>query len=157
MYSRAIGIRFMLVIGLAGACSGQDGRLDAADAAAVREGVQATLDAFLRYSAAGQWDSLVRLYADGPGFRWVEQGEVRYRSIGQIREALGVLAPGTRIETTYRDTEITPLSPSVALVVTHFDTRLGDFGFGGVATIVLARRAGRWLLVAGHSSSPEQQ
>lgn len=74
--------------------------LTAMHAAAIQDSAQATLDAFRRYSAAGQWDSLAGLYANDANFRWLEQGVIQYRSPAQIRQALARVPPTTRIETT---------------------------------------------------------
>lgn len=133
--------------------------MTAAHAAAIQDSVQAVLDAFTRYSAAGQWDSLGTLYDDGGDFRWMEQGIVQYRSAAQIREALTRVARGTRIETTYHDTQIVPLGPGAASVATAFHTRFVDSAnpqaveFGGVTTMTLAHREAGWRIVAGHTSS----
>jgi hypothetical protein len=120
--------------------------------------VQATLDAFRRYSAAGHWDSLAALYAEERGFRWMEQGVIQYRSPEQIRQALRRVSPGTRIETSYFDTEILPLAPGVAAVATIFRTRyVGDGNpgteLGGVLAMTLVHRTGGWKILLGHSSS----
>lgn len=134
----------------------------AAHAAAVRDSAQATLDAFGRYSAAGQWDSLARLYAGDATFRWLEQGVMQYRSAAQIQQALARVPPTTRIETTYRDTEIVALAPGVAAIATAFHTRFVDEGrpgaeFGGVLNLTLVHREGGWRILMGHSSSRPQR
>jgi len=134
----------------------------AAHAAAIRDSVQATLDTFGRYAAAGQWDSLSGFYADDASFRWLEQGVVQYRSAAQIRQALARVPPTTRIETTYRDTQILALAPGVAGITTAFHTRFVDEGrprieFGGVLDMTLVHREGGWKIVMGHSSSRPQR
>jgi ketosteroid isomerase-like protein len=129
-----------------------------AAAAAIRNGVQATLAAHGELSAAGRWEALMRLYADDPRFRWVSNGVVVARSVDEIRKYFSGLPAGSRVETTYRDTEIAPLAPGVALVETSFTTRMidakgGGFGFGGMLTMTLVERADGWKIIAGHSSS----
>lgn len=134
--------------------------MTAAHAAAIRDSVQATLDAFLRYSAAGQWDSLGGLYAEGPDFRWMEQGVVQYRSADQIRQAMARVPSTTRVETTHHDTEIVALAPGVASVATAFHTTFVDSRnpegreFGGVITMTLVHQEAGWRIVVGHTSSP---
>ncbi len=128
-------------------------------AAAVRQGVQATLDAYRTLAAAGQWDALMRLHADDPRFRWVANGAVEARAVGDIRKSFEALSPGVRVETSYQNTEITPLSPDLAYVVTSFQTRLVDpnskgFSFGGILTMTFLRRPDGWKILNGHSSSP---
>lgn len=133
--------------------------LPQAQAAAIRKGVQATLDAYREHAAAGRWDELMRLYADDPRFRWVSNGIVESRSVEQIRKYFATLPPGARVETTFQDAEITPLAPGVAMVTTLFQTRLvdpksGGFSFGGAMTMTLVERPDGWKILNGHSSAP---
>jgi hypothetical protein len=128
-------------------------------AAAIRRGVQATLDAYRELSAAGRWDDLMRLYADDPRFRWVSRGVVEARSVEQIRKGLLALGVGVRAETTYQYLEIAPVAPGVAAVTTLFQTRVvdakgGGFSFGGAMTMTLIERPDGWRILYGHSSSP---
>jgi ketosteroid isomerase-like protein len=146
-----------LGLALASVARGVD--MSEATAAEVRNGVQATLDAFRAHSAAGDWDAVTALYLDSPQFRWIEDGRVKYRSVDEIRTSLTGMPAGTRIQTTYEDTEITPLSADVAVVVTRFATRVripqsGGFSFGGTMTITFVRHDGQWKIAAGHTSSP---
>jgi hypothetical protein len=127
-------------------------------AAAIRDSVQVTLDAFRRYSAAGRWDSLAALYADDPDFRWMEQGMIQYRSRSQILQALARVPQSTRIETSYLDTKIVALGPGAAAVATTFLTKFVEGGsvrtqYGGVLDMVLVHREGGWRILMGHSSS----
>jgi hypothetical protein len=155
-------LAFAAALGVLGACQRADAPrpMTAAHAVAIRDSVQATLDAFLRYSAAGQWDSLAGLYDEGPEFRWLEQGVVQYRSAAQIRQALRRVSPGTRIETTHHDTQLAALAPGAASVATAFHTRFVDprnptgLEFGGVITMTLVHRDAGWRIVVGHTSSP---
>jgi ketosteroid isomerase-like protein len=147
---------------LLAACGGlTGGSFTAMHASAIRDSVQTTLDTFRRYSAAGQWDSLADLYANDADFRFLDQGMVQYRSPGEIRNALRRVAPGTKIETTYRDTKIVPLAPGVAAVATAFHTKFVEHGrasreFGGVLDLVLVHREGGWKILIGHSSTSPQ-
>jgi hypothetical protein len=143
---------------LAGACMPAAPMMTASHAAAIRDSAQAALDAFQRHSAEGQWDSLAGLYADDANFRWLENGVIQYRSPAQIRQALGRVAPGTRIETSYLDTKVVALAPGAAAIATTFHTRFIENGveraeFGGVLDIVLVHRADGWRILFGHSSS----
>jgi ketosteroid isomerase-like protein len=131
-------------------------------AAAIRKGVQATLDAYRELSAAGRWEELMRLYADDPRFRWVSNGAVETRSVEQLRKHFAALPAGTRVETTYQDAEITPLAPGVAMVTTQFQTRLvdpkgGGFSFGGALTMTLVERPDGWKILNGHASGAPRQ
>jgi hypothetical protein len=128
----------------------------------MQDSVRETLSLFRRYAASSQWDSLSRLYADDESFRWVENGVVRYRSAAEVRQALMRLTSTMRIETTYQDTEILPIAPGLAAVVTRFQTRFGDpaaggFTFGGAISMTLIHAAEGWRILGGHTSSPIQR
>lgn len=145
---------------LLGACQAgpETMRMTAVHAAAIRDSAQAVLDAFRRYSAEGQWDSLGSLYADEANFRWLEQGVVQYRSPAILRQALRRVPPGTRIETSYNDTQVVALAPGVASITTAFRTQFVDQGrpgaeFGGVLNMTLVHREAGWRILVGHSSS----
>lgn len=139
----------------AAACAHAPRTLSATHISAMRDSVQETLGLFRRYSAASQWDSLSRLYVDDARFRWVENGMVRYRSAAEIHQALAALPPNTRIESTYQDTEIIPIAPGIASVVTRFQTRIADFSFGGAITMMLIHRDDGWRILGGHTSAPQ--
>ncbi len=147
----------------ASAANGASGQTLSEDqAAAIRRGVQATLDAYREHAAAGRWEELMRLYADEPRFQWVASGIVEARSVDQIRKHFAALPPGARVETTFQGTEITPLAPGVAMVTTLFQTRLvdpqgGGFAFGGALTMTLIERPDGWKILNGHSSSPARR
>jgi ketosteroid isomerase-like protein len=154
----------VLLLGLLAAAAAGGGsraahaqQMPEAQAAAVRKGVQATLDAYREHAAAGRWDELMRLYADDPRFRWVSSGIVEARSVEQIRKHFAALPPSARVETTYQDAEITPLAPGIATVTTLFQTRLVDpqgsgFSFGGALTLTMVERPDGWKILGGHSS-----
>jgi hypothetical protein len=140
------------------ACSPSPG-LDEAHQAAMRDSVVDFLGTFRGHSEAGAWDSLLSLYADTPSFRWVEDGEVRYRSVGEIRDALAGMPPGLRIETTHDDLEVTPLAPGLAWVVMRFQSEFVDasgpmFSFQGGITMVVEHGSTGWRIVGGHASTP---
>jgi ketosteroid isomerase-like protein len=155
----ALALLFSLAAGGSGAQSLSAQELPEAQAAAMRKGVQATLDAYRELSAAGRWEELMRLYADEPRFRWVSSGALEAHSVEQIRKHFAALPAGARAETSYQEAEITPLAPGVAMVTTLFQTRLvnpesGGFSFGGALTMTLVERPDGWKILNGHSSSP---
>ena len=153
---------FLAVLAVTAACAHGPRPLTQTHAAAMQDSVRETLGLLRRYQSTSQWDSLSRLYADDERFRWVENGVVRYRSAGEVRQALTRLASTMRIETTYQDTEILPVEPGLAFVVTRFQTRFGDpagggFTFGGAITMTLIHTADGWRILGGHTSSPIQR
>lgn len=147
-----------LVVGLVAGCARPAAVLTREHAAALRDSVAQVLTEHQRLSAAGQWDSVLGLFAADSSFRWVERGKVVARSRDVIRQELAQLPPGTRIVTSYEGTDITALAPGVAVVVTDFQTRLADstgagFSFGGVLTVTLIHQATGWQFLNGHASS----
>jgi hypothetical protein len=136
----------LAVLAVTSACAHGPQPLTQTHVAAMQDSVRETLSLFRRHQSTSQWDSLSRLYADDARFRWVENGVVRYRSAADVRQALARLASAMRIETTYQDTEILPIAPGLASVVTRFQTRFGDpaaggFTFGGAITMTLIHAA----------------
>jgi ketosteroid isomerase-like protein len=148
------------LLGLAVACSAPPPPFSDAHAAAIQDSVRSMLAEFRAHSAAGQWDSMARMYADDPRFRWFEDGVIRYRSAAEVRQALAGLLAGMRIETTYDSMEIVAVAPGIATASTLFETRFtdstgGGFGFGGAITMTLVHEADGWRFLGGHSSSPK--
>lgn len=144
---------------LSSACSQAPAPLTAAHASAIEDSVRTTLDELLGYSAAGQWDSLLAIYDDSPGFQWVEQGRVVAKSVAEIRRGFASFPPGMRVVTTVHDAAIAAVAPGAASVVTGFETRMVDstgkgFSFGGILVLTMVHRAGGWKILTGHSSSP---
>ena len=162
MNVRAFSAAAALLAGLSGGCAQDRGRLAEAHVVAIRDSVSATLDAFRRYSAAGQWDSVLRIYADDSSFRWLEGGAVVAHNAAQIRQYFSKLPAGMRIETSYQDTEILPIVPGVASVVTKFQTHMSDstagpgFTFGGALTMTFVHRDDGWRILNGHASAPRR-
>lgn len=146
----------LIVVGAA--CTPADEGLTPTHADAIQDSVRQMLDDFGQYSTAGLRDSVLTFYADTSVFRWVEDGQVRYRSVGEVREALAALPSTVRVRTELENTEIIPLGPGLASVVTGFTTQFvdstgGGFRFGGVMTMTLVHHQGGWRILNGHSSS----
>ncbi len=157
-----LGLTGGMAGGIAGAGASPAPELTQEQAVAIRNGVQATLDSYRELAAAGRWDALLRLYAEDARFRWVANGVVEARSVDEIRKYFLALPPGTKVENTFQDSEITPLAPGVAQVLTRFQTRLvdpkgGGFSFGGVLGMTLIDHGDGWKILNGHSSSPSRR
>jgi len=149
----------LTTLGASLACRQPSATLTDAHQNAMRDSVTAALDAFRRYSAASQWDSLAALYSTDPSFRFAESGTIQYESAAGIRGALKSVAAGTRIETTWEQARIDPLAPGVAVASGLFVTRFADstnsgFTFSGAITMVWVHEAAGWRIRHGHSSAP---
>ncbi|MCH7857752.1 MAG: hypothetical protein IIB37_13440 [Gemmatimonadetes bacterium] len=97
--------------------------------------------------------------ADGR-FEWIEDGEIRYRSLDDVLAALASLPANAAIRTAYDGREITPVGTAGARVSTRFWTVIGEgpsaFEFGGMMTMVLEDGPTGWQIVGGHTSSARQ-
>lgn len=133
--------------------------LDAPHRSAIIDSVTETLAAFRAAVAVMDVDSVASFYAADSAFRWIEDGELRYRSREAVAAALREAAPymGNSM-LVYDGTVVTPLGPGVASLVTGFAQRFTTpdgvtGGFAGVITAVLVHRHGRWQFLQGHTSS----
>lgn len=139
---------------------------DAVDAAtgpaiaAAAEQARNAIDAYVEAVNAMDLDSAGTFYSDSPDFRWIEDGEVRYRSAQESRESLAELgAMASATELTVSDLSVTGLSADIAIAACHFTQTVQvaeggpGFSFSGAMSIVLRREGGRWLFLAGHTSS----
>src|SRR5262245_60425628 len=126
MAQRTIKAALVLLLGLTAGSTLRAEELSPAQAEDVRQGVQATLDAYRELSSAGECYAAHRLDADEPHCLSVTSGTVVSRSVDEIRKYFTELPAGTRIDTTYQDTQVMPVTPGVAEVVTSFQTRLVD-------------------------------
>jgi len=131
---------------------------DEAHQAAIRDSIGVVLEAFLQYSAVGNWDALLGLYADTPDFRWIEDGTIEYGSVDAIRRAIADMPQGMRIVTTHDDVTITPLAPGLAWVSLQFHSMFlqpsgTGFAVSGASTMVMKDGSSGWHIVGGHSST----
>jgi hypothetical protein len=126
---------------------------------AIADSVRRTLDAFSQAVATMNADQIASFYADDPDMRWIEDGEVRYRSPGDVAAAIRAAGQNmTGSKVLYDGTEVTAVAPGVAILVTGFaqqyTTIAGDTGgFAGAITAVMVHRGDRWLFLSGHTSS----
>lgn len=154
--------RVLIALGLLTGCTpAQAPTFTDAHRAAIVDSVAETLGAFRVAVAAMDADSVASFYANDSTFRWIEDGEVRYRSRAEVAAALRAAAPYMgNSQLTYDGTSITAVAPGVASLVTGFAQRFttpdGETGgFAGAITAVLVHREGRWQFLTGHTSSLE--
>jgi hypothetical protein len=135
---------------------------DEAHQAAIRDSVGVFLEAFLQFSAVGEWDALLALYADTPEFRWVEDGAVEYESVDAIRAVIASMPQGTRIVTSHDDVRITPLAPGLAWASMKFASMFleptgAGYAVTGSSTMVLRNTDDGWRIIGGHSSTARRR
>jgi len=151
--------RWLPTLLLAGCTGPAEPAFDQAARAAVIDSVRATLDDFRAAVATMDAERVASFYVADSTLRWIEDGEIRYRSrdevVGAFRSMEGEV---TAIVLSYDGIQVTPLAPGVASVVTGFAQRITrkggeEGGFAGATTMVLRSEGGRWRFVSGHVSS----
>lgn len=126
---------------------------------AIEDSVATFLSAWSEGVEATDWDRLIERYADDPDFTWVEDGQVRYRSRGDLRAAFdGLQGQFSATRTEFLDPSIIPLAPGLANVVADYRTTLRRDGgenvsFGGVMTMTTVHTDDGWKVLQGHASS----
>ena len=128
--------------------------------AAAAEQARNAIVAYVAAVNAMDLDSAGSFYSDSPDFHWIEDGSVRYRSAQESRESLaGLMAMASAAELTVSELSVTALSADIAVASCQFVQTVNvaqggpDFSFSGAMSIVLRRDNGRWLFLAGHTSS----
>lgn len=155
MRASVIACLIALLVSCAPASSNEEAELEAA-----RAGAAALVEEWAATGSEGRWDDLTGLYADAPGFTWVEQGQIRYADHAAI--AAGVAQArdsGLSVRTTVRGVQATALAADAASVSANVSVIFGDpaaggFAFDGVLTGVAIERDGRWMFLQGHLSQP---
>ncbi|HRP06970.1 MAG TPA: nuclear transport factor 2 family protein [Gemmatimonadales bacterium] len=151
--------RAIPIVLLAGCSRPAEPAFDQAARAAVVDSVQATLDEFRAAVASMDAERVASFYVADSTLRWIEDGEIRYRSRDEVIEALRSMEGEVgAISLSYDGTQITALAPGIASVVTGFAQRITrrdgeEGGFAGATTMVLRSEGGRWRFVNGHVSS----
>jgi hypothetical protein len=153
-------VRTFVALAFVAACAQPERAPTAAALSAVEAGATGLVEEWARTGSEGRWDDLVALYADQPGFTWVEQGRMPYADHAAV--AAGVAQArdsGLSVRTTVSDIVATPLSTDAAAVranvsIAFGDPRAGGFVFDGILTGVAIERDGRWMFLQGHLSSP---
>ncbi len=119
--------------------------------------VRTLLDEYRAAVAERDTAALKSMYVDDGRFRWIEDGELRYGSPGEVIAALAALPVEVTFETRYEDVEVSLVGPSGARAAMRFRTTMGDgpsaFEFGGMASMVLEKDDGTWRIVGGHTST----
>lgn len=145
---------------LLAACAAPERAPTAAQLAAAEAGATALVENWASAGAEGRWDDLVALYADEPGFAWIEQGRNRYpdheaveQGVAQARDA------NLTVRTSVDNIVVTPLTADAAAVranvsIVFGDPSQGGFAFDGMLTGLAIEREGRWMFLQGHLSSP---
>ncbi|MEP6591331.1 MAG: nuclear transport factor 2 family protein [Gemmatimonadota bacterium] len=146
-----------LLVGCAGT-SPRGPTFTPAHVAAIKDSVNAALEAYRVAFVARDFDRVISYYAEDPRFRWFENGELRYGSRSAVAAALRSFGPTVRsLELAYFDGTVTPLAPGVAAVSTRFVEKVSDstgalHGFAGVFSATMIHGDSGWHFLVGHTS-----
>jgi hypothetical protein len=149
-----------IAIALLAACAAPQPAPSAADLAAAEAGATALVEHWARAGSEGRWDELSEIYADEPGFTWVEQGRIPYPDHAAIVAGVEQARDSNMIvRTNVSDIVATALARDAAAVrakvsIVFGDPAAGGFAFDGILTGVAVEREGRWVFLQGHLSSP---
>ena len=117
--------------------------------------------AFAEYESllnSGNYEKLLNFYADDPRFLFMEDGQVKYSSSNEIKNALDQLAQFGPGNFEYEEPDIILLCSGVAMLSTTFKTTFGKvgkggFSFSGALTATLIKSDLGWQFLVGHSST----
>lgn len=129
------------------------------DDAAVRVGVAALVKDWSSAGAEGRWEDLKALYADEPGFAWIEQGRLAYADHAAVVAGVDAAKDvGATIRSSVSDIAVTPLAADAAAfqarTVLAVESPSFSFAFDGRISGVAVKRGDKWLFLQGHLSSP---
>ena len=128
--------------------------VSAAEAAAVREQISATLAHGARAWNAGNLDDFVSDYEPGPGTSYIG-GRGMVHGVAAIRAAYAPrFAPGAQRDSLhFEDLEVDVLAPDVVNAVAYYVLMRGDSVTArGPTSLVMRRTDGRWRIIHDHSS-----
>lgn len=126
---------------------------------AISDSIRVTMSAFTQAIESMDAEAISSFYSDRPDMRWIEDGEIVYRSRREVAAAIRATnATMAASSVTYDGAEVIPVAPGVAVLVTgfaqQFTTHEGETGgFAGAITAVMVHEGDRWHFLSGHTSS----
>ena len=126
--------------------------------AAIADSVRRAFGNYTAALGAGDVNAAMQFYSDDPGFRWVEDGSIRYTSRRDIAASLEQLRGFARLSFRFDEPSIDVLAPTVAILTTVTETTLADsagrsLSFTAALTVTMVRDSLGWRARSGHSSS----
>jgi ketosteroid isomerase-like protein len=117
--------------------------------------------AFGDYTAAlgrGDTGHAIEFYSDDPGFRWVEDGNMRYTTRREIAQGLEQLRSYASVSFRFDEPSIDVVAPNVAILTTITETTLADtvgrtLSYAAALTVTMVRDSAGWRARSGHSST----
>ncbi len=148
-----------LLLAACGAGVRPSSTLSAADGAAISDSVSRLVAAWREAVVARDTVALATFYSTDAAFRWIEDGEVRYRSATELAEAWrGTVQGVAAMDLLLDQLVITPVGPGAAVVTTAFTQKVTDTagrsgGFTGATSLVAVSTPDGWRFLTGHTSA----
>jgi ketosteroid isomerase-like protein len=149
----------ILVLLAAGACR-STGPTELTDTrrAAIADSVRRAFGDFTAALGRGDVVQAIQFYSDDPGFRWVEDGTVRYTSRRDIADGLERIRTYASVAFRFDEPSIDVVAPNVAILTTITETTLSDtsgksLSFAAALTVTMVRDSAGWRARSGHSST----
>lgn len=128
---------------------------EAVDLSEVRTAVEGYAAKFNARDAAGA----AAIYADDPGFHWIEGGRLHYGTRDAAVKGLTDFLTGfpeSRLE--FHNIRVDAIADSTAVATVDFRQTVAANGatalaFEGVMTLTMIKRDGAWKIIVGHSST----
>ncbi len=143
-----------------GGCAPRSGAaFDVAHRAAIVDSVRTLLAGWTGAMNRRQSDSAAAWYSGDRDFRWIENGEIRYTSPAEVREAMAEVFPSLRgFALTLVDPTITPLAPGVAAVTASFTQTMTDTtghvtGVAGAMSMTVVHGDSGWRILVGQAAT----
>jgi hypothetical protein len=132
------------------------------DDAAIKEEVAALVRRWAEAGESGRWDELKLLYADEPGFAWIEQGVPRYKDYAAIVAGLDAARDmALAVDNEVGAIVVVPVAEDAAALYAEVSSSVRseefNYDFDGALSAVAVKRGGAWRFLQGHLSEPPQE
>jgi ketosteroid isomerase-like protein len=142
----------------AAACAPAAPSFTAARRAAIVDSVQVMLTSWRDAFNARDFARAASFYSNDPGFRWFENGELKFRTARELGDTMKAEAPRFQsLAMSLIEPEITPVAPGVAEVTSDFAEKVTDmsgqsFGLAGAMSMTVVHGDSGWKFLVGHLS-----
>ena len=146
------------ILAISGCGTPDDRALDPSRQAEIESEGGEFLAAYREAFNAGDTDAIHEMYVGDDRFAIFEDGVLRYATPAAVVQALKSFPPGMTLATEHSNARIIPLTDHLAAASMNYRTQIsmpdgGDFGFGGVVTLLVERASNGWRIVTAHTSS----
>jgi ketosteroid isomerase-like protein len=140
------------------ACAPAAPSFTAARRAAIVDSVQTMLTSWRDAFNSKDFARAASFYSSDPGFRWFENGELKFHSARELGDTMNAEAPRFQsLAMSLIEPEITPVAPGVAEVTSNFAEKITDmtgqsFGLAGAMSMTVIHGDSGWKFLVGHLS-----